>query len=100
MNQVTINLSEKGISIARERAAERGFGGVEEYLSRIVEASLACGESDEAYGAPPYLQIKSKEHLEALIVEGLQSPGQPMTKEDWQQFRRELVERFVSGKGA
>jgi hypothetical protein len=94
MTAITINLSDAELMRVRQEAAKKGFTGIEDYLHELVAESLKNeGEETEDYGAPEDLQIRSKEQLRELIREGAESPKHVMTKEDWAQMRRELVER-------
>ena len=53
---------------------------------------------NEDYGAPAHLKIRSRKQLEALLLEGMQSPAKPMTKSDWTSLRRRLVEKHLKRK--
>ena len=101
MTVVNIALSDDDLSLARQRAAKHGFTEIEEYLRELVTEQLHVDVDDDErvdWGAPEHLHVTSKEQLKNLILEGEGKPAKVMTKEDWVQFRRELVERYGSGK--
>jgi hypothetical protein len=85
----TITLSQRAAELANKRAASLGFADVEEYL----EALILDDDVEKDYGAPPHLQPKTREELEALVTEGLNTPSRPMTPDDWNQMKRELIAR-------
>ena|SRR5438045_1344800 len=92
---LTITLSQRAAELAHKRAASLGFTDVAEYL----EALIADDDVDRDYGAPPHLQPKTREELEALLTEGLGAPSRPMTQADWDQMRRELISKYHRSNG-
>ena len=70
------------------RASESGYPSVEAYVEELVRAEVRRVE----YGAPGRLQPGSRQELEAMIREGVDSPVREMSPADWQEMRRRLVE--------
>jgi antitoxin ParD1/3/4 len=61
-----------------ERAAERGYNNVSEYIGELIRAD----------------QIQqARAILEAEVLKGIRSPKAPMTDEDWAEIRAELHRR-------
>ena len=68
----------------QERVSLGGYSSVSEYLRELIRADQ---------------KQKAKEALEAEISKGLDSgDATPMTAEDWQAIRREVVRRHSSKK--
>lgn len=44
---------------------------------------------------PEHLRVTSNEHLEALLLEGLQSPAHEMTDARWEELERRFRERYA-----
>ena len=91
--EVTIVLSGRTAELATEQASRLGFPDIGSYL-----ANLITEEAEHDYGAPRHLSPRSREELEALIQEGLDSPSITMTQDDWDQMRRELIARHRARK--
>ncbi len=66
-------------------AAELGFDTAGEYLCSII------GEVQKR---------KAKQDLEAKLREGLEGPSVLMTREDWDEIRREALERLASERSS
>ena len=71
------------------RAAESGYPNLEAYVEALLRADADAAD----YGAPAHLTPQSREELESFVAQGMQSPARPMTKSDWDQLRRDLVDR-------
>jgi len=98
MTAVTITFSEEEFARVRQQATEQGFANVEEYVQTIVTIRLwhdrdEDGEREYVSEPPPVI---TKAQLEAMALEGLASPSREMTKQDFADMRRELVERYVA----
>lgn len=107
---MTIKLSPEMEQIVDEKIRSGDFATAEDvvlaalmglkYQPREIEFENGRDKpAIEHYGAPDDLRVSSKEHLNQLLQEAEESPAAPMTKEDWVQFRRELVERYGPRKG-
>jgi hypothetical protein len=91
----TISLSKEVLETASQRAARLGYASVREYVECLI--------NDEAlvdYAAPPELVVDSRERLEELVREGMQSPALPWDQADWDRRRRELIEKYSRNKSA
>ena len=76
---MTIFLPESLKVFVEQQVASGKYANAEQYLGALVEADQ---------------KQKSKEHIEALIQEGLDSgPATEMTSQDWEQIRREGLVR-------
>ena len=95
MTRVSIDVPDELHAKMRARAAAMGHGSLEEYLESLVRA-----DADPAdYGAPQHLRVRSREHLESLLKEALDSPAREMTAADWDEKRRALIERHRKSQG-
>ncbi len=81
-----INLPADVAQLALQKAAAAGFGDqVDAYIVHLISSD----EADYLDG-PPELSLrgKSREEIEAMVREGIESgPSTPMTAEDWQVLR-------------
>ena len=84
----TLVLKESSLKKAQRIAENEGFATVSEYLEDLINR-------DALYDMPP--SFSTKEELEALILEGLNSPSEEMTKEDWQKLRDEILGNVKAG---
>ena len=95
MAELTITLSDEQLKNLQDRAADCGFKDVRAYVLGMILWDLF--HEDEDYGAPEHLEVKSREHLEQLVQEGLDSgPATEMTPEAWRQLRREARQRAAA----
>jgi antitoxin ParD1/3/4 len=79
METLQIDLPESMKRFAEGRAAEAGYGSVDEYVRELIR-------SDQ--------ERRRQERLETLLIEGLDSgPPIPVTPEFWQEKKRKLIER-------
>jgi antitoxin ParD1/3/4 len=81
MATMNVSLPDEMKAFVEAQAAKEGFGTTSEYLRsmiRDVQKRLA------------------KQALEAKLLEGLQGPAVEMTREDWDEIRREGLERLAS----
>jgi len=74
-----------------------------EPLKQFVEAQIASGRYSSASEYVRELirddeQRRAQEHLEALLLEGLQSPGSAWTQEDVDHVKKAVRERLLSKK--
>ena len=91
---VLIDLSDDEILTMRVEAARQGFPNVEEYLRELVTHDVQLQRQIEAIGPPDELRVTTKEQLQEMILEGLQTPAREMTKADFDEMRRELIQRY------
>ena len=77
------------------RAAESGYGTVEEYLESLVRADA---ESQD-FGAPEQLHVENAAELESLLLKRLNDdrPSIEATPQFWEDFRRRVTERRQAG---
>ena len=80
METMNISLPDQMKNFVDEQVRSGHYSSVSEYVRDLIR-------DDE--------KRKAQEKLEAMLVEGIQS-GQPteMTREDWQQIRREAFKQF------
>ena len=94
MTRLSIDIPDDLRAKMELRAAETGHASLEAYL-----AWLAREDADSVdYGAPAHLQPQSIEHLEAMLLESMKTPGREMTAADWDEKRRRLNEKYGQQK--
>jgi antitoxin ParD1/3/4 len=71
---MTISIPDSVKELVDQEVASGAFPSAEDYIQSLVEADQ---------------KRKGLDRLEALIVEGLDSPSSEMTAEDWDDIRRE-----------
>ncbi len=81
MATLELSLPDDMMAFMERQAAELGLDSAGEYLRTII------GELQRR---------KAKRDLEAKLLEGLQGPTVLMTREDWDDMRREGLERLAS----
>jgi hypothetical protein len=98
MPTVTITLSGESAELALRRAKERGHSELAQYVRELVAEDAgrqdgpADGTGGEDRGAPPHLRADTREQLEALLHQTLDSPAREMTKSDWDEMKRRLID--------
>ena len=85
----TLDIKESSLKKAERNASKEGFANVAEYVEDLIER-------DALHDLPP--SFSTREELESLIEEGLNSPSREMTKADWQQLRNELLGTNLVGQ--
>jgi antitoxin ParD1/3/4 len=81
---IVIDLSRKTKDFIDRQAAANGFGSSEEYIRSLLDA-----EEERAW----------RKEIDRLLLEGLNSgPATPMTKQDWEDIRKEETERLAKKK--
>ena len=79
MAEITLSLPESMWDFIEEQVAQGGYGTASEYLRTLVHEDQ---------------KRKAREHLEGLLLEGLESgPATEMTDDDWDEMRRQFEER-------
>jgi len=78
MTTITISIPESMKEYIEREISRGSYGTVSEYFRSLVRENQ---------------RQKSQERLEELLLEGLQSEAREMTKEDWNDIRRQLRER-------
>jgi antitoxin ParD1/3/4 len=82
---MTISLPESLKAFVEQQVASGKYGSAEQYLGALVEADQ---------------KQKAREHIEALIQEGLDSgPATEMAAHDWEHIRREGLARVRGNRG-
>jgi len=66
---------------------------VEQLLSRDAEQ-----DDIQSLGGPPSLSPRTREELDRMLIEGLESPRSEMTKADWEQMHAEIDDRVAKHK--
>jgi len=80
-----VSLPEALTAFVEQQVASGKYANAEQYLGALIEADQ---------------KQKAREHLEALIREGLDSgPASEMTAQDWEHIRREGLARVRSDHG-
>ena len=86
MATMNISLPDEMKAFIEAQAAAKGFGTVSEYMRALVR------EVQE--------RTTRREHVDALLLEGLESgPATPLTNSDWETIRREVKKRHASRQG-
>lgn len=86
MASVTISLPDEDRAFIEQEAARRGFGSVQEYMSALIRDDRKRQDA--------------RRRVDGLLVEGLDSgPATPMTREDWDDIRREVHRRDTDRRG-
>ncbi len=84
MEKITISLTKAEQEFVEAQAAECGHRSASAYVAALVRAER---------------KRKAEEKLLALVREAEESgPSTPMTKEDWEDIRREVAERLAKQK--
>jgi antitoxin ParD1/3/4 len=78
---MTISIPDSVKELVDQEVASGAFPTAEDYIRALVEADQ---------------KRKAQDHFEALIEEGLDSPVSEMTDQDWDDIRREGLERIRS----
>jgi antitoxin ParD1/3/4 len=78
---MTISIPDSVKELVDQEVASGAFQTAEDYIRALVEADQ---------------KRKAQDHFEALIDEGLDSPLSEMTDQDWDDIRREGLERIRS----
>lgn len=78
---MTISIPDAIKELVDQEVASGSFPTAEDYIRALVEADQ---------------KRKAQDHFEALIDEGLDSPLSEMTDQDWDDIRREGLERIRS----
>lgn len=78
MQSMNISLPDTLKQFVDNQVAQGGYSSVSEYVRELIRA-------DE--------RRKAEVALEAKLLEGLQGPDSPMTKEDWSEIRKEAMAR-------
>jgi hypothetical protein len=93
MITLSLSLPEDLKSLAEARAAESGHASLEDYVEALIRADTM---TETEAGAPSEVTVRTREELEAKLLEGLQSPAAEMTPADWQEMRRQFLRRHSS----
>jgi antitoxin ParD1/3/4 len=84
MQTMNISLPDKLKEFVDEQVASGRYSSVSEYVRDLIR-------DDEGR--------KAQETLESLLMEGIQSSGSSkMTRQDWDEIRREAVKQFEARK--
>jgi predicted CopG family antitoxin len=84
----TLTITEAAFERATLHAKVGGHASVADYVEELIEA-------DMAHLMPA--SFATKEELEALILEGLNSPMKEMTKQDWATLREDILRQCEAG---
>jgi len=68
----------------QDQVTRGNYGTVSDYIRELIRRAQE--------------EQVEQERLEALLVEGLNSPASEMTMTDWQEIRREGLERLAARK--
>jgi antitoxin ParD1/3/4 len=85
MKALTVAIPEDVRAFVEAQVAERRMDSVEAYVGELLRAEQ---------------RRQAQQRLEALLLEGLQSPSEPVTPEWWEQFRADLRARHAKGEQA
>ena len=90
MVTLSLSLPDDIKALAEARAADSGHARLEVDLDAFIRAD-AMNETES--DVPPDVTVRTRDELEAKLLEGLQSPASDMTAADWQAMRREFLRR-------
>jgi antitoxin ParD1/3/4 len=77
MTTMNISLPEEMKHFVEAQMAQEGYASASEYLRALIREAQ---------------KRQAKQALEAKLLEGLQGPTIPMTREDWDSMEREALE--------
>lgn len=80
MTSMNISLPELMRAFVEDQVSGGSYGTASEYLRELIRQDQAR---------------KAEARLEALLVEGLQSPAAPLDNEEWAQIRQEVRDRLA-----
>ena len=83
MTSMNISLPEPLKAFVEEQVNICGYGTVSEYIRELVRQDQ---------------KRKAQERLEALLVQGLNSPAHPITAADWDRIDKAVEERLARRK--
>lgn len=84
MATMNVSLPDAMKAFVEDQAAKRGFETVSEYVRSILR------EVQERHA--------ERERINALLLEGLKGPFEPMTDEDWEFIQSEAIRRAAARK--
>jgi hypothetical protein len=97
---MTITLPDEWRGRLEARAQINGFASIEDYLLNLAEAEATEDVLSPDSAGPPELTPRSREELERMLDEGMNSgPVIRATPEFWEERRRVLEERMAKRKG-
>jgi antitoxin ParD1/3/4 len=85
MATVTVSLSESQQAFVDSQVAAGGFASASEYIGKLIQQAEIK---------------KERERIDALLLEGLQSEASEMTRQDWEEIRREAMELLAKQEPA
>lgn len=85
MTSMNISLPEPMRAFVEDQVSGGSYGTASEYLRELIRQDQAR---------------KTEARLEALLVEGLQSPTAPLNTEEWAQMRQEVRDRLAKRAAA
>ncbi len=80
MTSMNISLPEPMRAFVEDQVSGGSYGTASEYLRELIRQDQAR---------------KAQARLEALLLEGLQSPAAPLNAEEWAQMRQEVRDRLA-----
>ena len=84
MARLNVSLSDAMREFVQDQVTRGNYGTVSDYIRELIRRAQE--------------EQVEQERLEALLVEGLNSPASEMTMTDWQEIRREGLERLAARK--
>jgi Arc/MetJ-type ribon-helix-helix transcriptional regulator len=85
LTSMTVSLPATQKAYVKAQAASTGCSTPSEYIRRLIHADQKAHEREE---------------LERRILEGLDSPSELMTQEEWSELRRSLAQKLAKSKKA
>jgi Arc/MetJ-type ribon-helix-helix transcriptional regulator len=83
LTSMTVSLPAAQKAYVRAQSVASGCSTPSEYIRRLIHADQKAREED---------------HLERMILEGLQSPAREMTRKDWKELRTELRRKAAANR--
>lgn len=79
---MNISLPETLKEFVKERTLEKSYSNPSDYVRALIRADQ---------------KRRAEERLNELLIEGLSSPAEEVTAEDWAAIRHEVRERLAAG---
>jgi antitoxin ParD1/3/4 len=77
MTTLNFSLPEERKAFVEAQMVQEGYANASAYLRALIRQTQ---------------KMRAKEELEAKLLEGLQAPTVPMTRDDWNSIKRETLE--------
>lgn len=83
LTSMTVSLPAAQKAYVRAQTVASGCSTPSEYIRRLIHADQ---------------KVREQDHLEKMILEGLQSPAREMTRKEWKDFRADLRRKAAASR--